>query len=195
MSFAALDSLIAQMEGYGQPGVYATVNNNPGNIKAGSFATANGATGQNGPFAVFPDSTTGFTALDNLMQKYSLGGATLSSLTQQYAPASDGNDPTAYSNFLSKGLGVTPDTPVSSLAGAASPNATPSTTSSGVMSTIAGAVIPGFNLFSTRTVAFVLGIAILIIGLISLSTGKAPQQIVVNTAKAGAKKAAEVAAA
>lgn len=43
-------------------------NNNPGNIEYGDFAKSMGAIGTDGRFAIFPDETTGWTAMETLLQ-------------------------------------------------------------------------------------------------------------------------------
>ena len=92
-------------------------NNNPGNIVYGPYAISQGAIGQNGNFAVFPDASTGTTALGNL-----LGGSTYQSLTvdqaiSRYAPAFE-NNTSAYQSFVSTQLGTSGSTSMSSLSAA-----------------------------------------------------------------------------
>jgi hypothetical protein len=116
---AAIDQAIAQFEGFGNPGTLATVNNNPGNIIAGSFATSYGATGSNSGFAVFPDVASGNAAQDALVQNYINGGASVNDLINAWAPpTAPGNSPAAtqnYSNFVANSLGISPTTPLNTL--------------------------------------------------------------------------------
>jgi len=110
LNYPNIDSLIANFEGFGTPGVPATVNNNPGNLIAGDFSTSHGAIGQSGPFAIFPDVATGTAAQDALVQHYANQGISLDDLLSKWAPAAaPGNSPAglaSYQSFLSQGLGV-----------------------------------------------------------------------------------------
>ncbi len=116
LNYPVIDSLIAQFEGFGQSGKPATVNNNPGNIIASPFATANGAIGTNKGFAVFPDPATGTQAMDNLVQHYDAKGLTIADLIAKWSPGSaPGNTPAgqqSYTDFLSSGLGVPSSTQI-----------------------------------------------------------------------------------
>ena len=206
LAFPKLDDLIGKFEGFGQPGVFATIDNNPGNLVAGPFATAQGATGVNKGFAVFPDAATGLKATDSLVAYMARQGATIQNLVEQWAPpGAPGNSRTgtdAYTNYLSKGMGADKSTPVSSLA---QDRATPDLV--GMLNDSIGAAIPvigavnaakdvygavtgnvaGKSVFTwTRAIAAVIGVASLIVGLVALVVGKDPQTIVINAAKAGA---------
>src|SRR5271157_433787 len=68
-------------------GVWAWVNNNPGNIICGKEATSYGAfAGKcNGGFAIFPDEATGFAAITSFLSARS--EKTLSQMMNIYAPA------------------------------------------------------------------------------------------------------------
>jgi hypothetical protein len=56
------------------PGTRADRNNNPGNIKYGEFAKAQGATGADREgFAIFPDRETGYKAAENLLKEWANG--------------------------------------------------------------------------------------------------------------------------
>lgn len=118
-AYSAIDQTIAQFEGFGKPGTLATVNKNPGNIIAGDFATAHGATGSNAGFAVFPDVATGNAAQDDLVSKYINNGASLSDLISAWSPANaPGNSPSStqnYINFAAGKLNVDPSQPLNSL--------------------------------------------------------------------------------
>ncbi len=68
-------------------------------------------------FAIFPDAATGFAAANDLVAKYAAQGATVDSLINKWAPANaPGNTPQStanYVDYVSKAMGVTPNTPVS----------------------------------------------------------------------------------
>lgn len=121
-NFSAIDQAIAAFEGFGKAGTLATVNNNPGNIIGGQFATNHGATSvdANG-FAVFPDAGTGVGAEDALVTYYANKGATIQDLISSWAPpTAPGNSSTAtnnYINYVSGIVGVSPGTPVSQTSG------------------------------------------------------------------------------
>jgi hypothetical protein len=117
-----LASLIAQFEGYGTPGTIATRQNNPGDIVYGPFAQSQGATGAGARgIAIFPTPEAGFTAENQLIQNIAGSGASIRDMIMQWAPPNaPGNTPAgtdAYVNFVSKGVGSTPDTKVSSILG------------------------------------------------------------------------------
>ena len=116
--YPALDAAIAQVEGFGQPGVPATVNNNPGNLVAGSFASSQGAIGKdsNG-FAIFPNPETGFQALDSNVNYYAQHGFSIQDMLAKWAPASDPrNNPQAYANSVQQITGLDPNAPVANAA-------------------------------------------------------------------------------
>jgi hypothetical protein len=112
LRYPAIDSLIAQFEGFGKDGKPATVNNNPGNIIAGDFANSHGAIGSNGAFAVFPDPTTGTNAMDALVSHYDAKGLNIADLIGKWSPGSaPGNTPAgqqSYTDFVANSLGVSP---------------------------------------------------------------------------------------
>lgn len=104
---------IAQFEGFNISGSVAQRNNNPGNLRASPYATGKDSRG----YAIFPDSQTGWSALDYQLGLYSQRGLTLQEMVNIYAPASDNNSPSSYLSFLESKLGVGPSAPVSSLYG------------------------------------------------------------------------------
>lgn len=72
-------------------------NNNPGNLEYGPFAQAQGATGSDGRFAVFPDQQSGRKAMgEKLFKSDDYKGKNLSAAIAKWAPASDGNDTASY---------------------------------------------------------------------------------------------------
>jgi hypothetical protein len=92
-----------------------TRNNNPGDLRN----TTTGA------FNSYSTPQEGFDALNNDLQTKISGksktgitpDSSLLDFSKIYAPASDNNDPVSYANNLAKKLGVTSDTPISSLSG------------------------------------------------------------------------------
>ena len=89
--------------------------NNPGNIKGGSFASSHGGIGNNGKFAIFPSYPTGYKALIALLYTPNYQSMNVSSVIRAYAPASDNNNPAAYADFITNTLGVSLDTQMSTL--------------------------------------------------------------------------------
>ena len=70
-------------------------NNNPGNIRKGSFADNSGAIGDDGAFAVFPDEKTGFAAVVGLLRSQAYTNLSLKDALFRYAPPVE-NDSDAY---------------------------------------------------------------------------------------------------
>lgn len=111
---ALIDTLaqaIAQMEGFNVSGSIAQRNNNPGNLRASPYAIGKDTNG----YAIFPDSTTGWNALNYQLSLYSQRGMDLEQMINVYAPAGDNNDPNSYLHFITGKLGVGPSTTISSL--------------------------------------------------------------------------------
>jgi hypothetical protein len=81
-------------------------NNNPGNIRAGAFATSMGAIGENGGFAVFPSMEMGRKAADTLLKGKSYANLSAAQAINRWAPASDNNDPAAYAASIAKQTGL-----------------------------------------------------------------------------------------
>lgn len=106
---------ITRIEGY-YPGSVAYRNNNPGNLMY--VGQAGAVLAPEGFFAKFPTAAAGRAALENQIQIYADRGLTISGMTAIYAPKGHGNnDPVAYANAIAGKLGVSPDTPLSSLDG------------------------------------------------------------------------------
>jgi hypothetical protein len=125
----------AQMEGWGKPGVWATINNNPGNVRScpGQIGTAGG-------FAVMPSAAAGWVCLDNETQRRIDAGATLQEFYAGYplgctcgvnssnpcqicgyAPAADANNPLGvYAPFVASNVGIPVDVPLDTLESAPS---------------------------------------------------------------------------
>jgi RHS repeat-associated protein len=97
-------------------GTHAFRDNNPGNIRAGNFATANGAIGTDNGFAIFPNSGTGFQAMSNLLSGPSYQKLTVDQAISRYAPPSE-NNTAAYQAAIRTAVGVSGNTPMSALNG------------------------------------------------------------------------------
>ena len=111
----SISQAIAQMEGYNTPGTLAARNNNPGNLRSGP-----GQIGTSGGFAVFPDASTGWAALNNQVQLNIDRGLTLNEffagkpgLYAGFAPSADSNNPTQYAQFVAGRVGIDPNSPIS----------------------------------------------------------------------------------
>ncbi|HHK8874963.1 TPA: hypothetical protein ACQZB3_000543 [Escherichia coli] len=84
-------------------------NNNPGNIEAGQN-NWEGQTGSDGRFAKFVTPEHGIRALGkNLLAYGDKGFDTVNEIVNRWAPASDGNNTTAYVKALCEQLSVKPD--------------------------------------------------------------------------------------
>jgi hypothetical protein len=95
-------------------GSLAWRDNNPGNIRAGAFATAEGAIGQNNGFAVFPDLQSGTAALASLLDGPGYQGLSVDEAIAKYAPPSE-NNTGAYQAAVEAQMGVSGGTTLSSL--------------------------------------------------------------------------------
>ncbi len=90
-------------------------NNNPGNIEFGPFARSMGAIGTDGRFAVFPSYDAGRQAKASLLfdsPKYNT--KTIAGAIKRYAPPTE-NNTSRYVRAVTNALGLTKDTPLSSL--------------------------------------------------------------------------------
>ena len=85
-------------------------NNNPGNIRDGTFAKSQpGYAGSNKGFAVFASVQDGFNAQVKLLRSYyDRGIDTVSKVINRYAPSSE-NNTGAYINDVSSALGINPN--------------------------------------------------------------------------------------
>jgi hypothetical protein len=118
--YKSLDEAMASFEGFGSPGSIATRQHNPGDISCGSFASSHGASGcGSSHIAIFPDETTGWHAMDSLVNQYGETGYSLSDLIYKWSPPNaPGNTPESTANYLSAVTGklnVPSDIPVSKL--------------------------------------------------------------------------------
>lgn len=89
-------------------------NNNPGNIEFGPFAQSQGAIGNDGRFAVFPDEQTGMNALLALLRGSGYRELTLNDSMYRYAPPGE-NDTGGYVGVIRKRTGLNPDRRMGSL--------------------------------------------------------------------------------
>ena len=83
-------------------------NNNPGNIIGGKFATSQGAIGNDGRFAIFPDEATGSAALTNLLRSDGYKDLTVADAMKKYAPPAE-NDTAGYTAAVEKATGLSGD--------------------------------------------------------------------------------------
>lgn len=92
----------------------ADTNNNPGNIRDGTWAQSQlGYVGSNKGFAVFDSASSGFAALNNLLQNYWNKGLTsVDSIISKWAPPSE-NNTSNYVNTVSNWLHVDPNATLS----------------------------------------------------------------------------------
>ena len=81
---------------------------------AGGFSGRHGAIGNDGRLAVFPGVGTGRGALDSLLHSPKYMNMTVSGALAVFAPPSE-NNTAAYQQFKQNVVGVSPNTPVSSL--------------------------------------------------------------------------------
>lgn len=77
---------VAREEGFYVQGTRPNRNNNPGDIEAGRFATAHGATDSDGRFAIFPDIKAGFKAMAALFLAPAYINLTVAQALNRWAP-------------------------------------------------------------------------------------------------------------
>jgi hypothetical protein len=77
-------------------------NNNPGNIIKGSWARRQGAIGDDGKFAIFPDVETGRKAKKSLLTGKYGEYDSIRKMIRVYAPKSDNNDPEKYADHIER---------------------------------------------------------------------------------------------
>jgi hypothetical protein len=103
---------ITHLEGGDRPGTLPTRLNNPGDLmfarQAGAIAhPVKGADGKTRVFAEFPTLEAGRRALAKQIGLNASRGDTLAQFIGHYAPASDGNNESAYLRGVMKSLGET----------------------------------------------------------------------------------------
>lgn len=89
-------------------------NNNPGNIVKGPYCDGQGAIGDDGTFAIFPDEQKGFDAIVTLLGRPTYVDRTLRGAIHRYAPPHE-NDSDGYAAFVSQQTGLAPDTVLNTL--------------------------------------------------------------------------------
>lgn len=99
---------IARQEGFGVAGARPTRDDNPGDIVYGRWAAAHGAT-QDGRFAKWTTVQDGVEAERKLLIDDYLG-LTVRQALNKWAPASDGNNVSAYEANVCEWTGLTPET-------------------------------------------------------------------------------------
>ena len=90
-------------------GTRAWRNNNPGCIRGGDFARSQGAIGNAGGFAVFPDEQTGMNAICALLRSERYRNKTIASAISIYAPTFE-NNTAAYQGKLRHLTGISLNT-------------------------------------------------------------------------------------
>ena len=95
-------------------GTHPFRDNNPGDITAGPFTSRNGQLGTDGRFAVFPGAGTGRQALHTLFTGAGYFNLSINAAVARYAPSME-NNTAGYQQFLTNVLGVSGNTPLSSL--------------------------------------------------------------------------------
>jgi RHS repeat-associated protein len=91
--------------------------NNPGDIRSGDFANANGAIGNDKGIAIFPTAATGSQALTTLLNGSSYQKLTLDQAVARFAPPSE-NNTAAYQAAARGAVGVSGSTGLSALSSA-----------------------------------------------------------------------------
>ncbi|HLH36015.1 MAG TPA: hypothetical protein VKX41_15185 [Alloacidobacterium sp.] len=99
---------IARQEGWSVIGARCRRNNNPGNIRFGSFAYRLGAREQDDAgFAIFPSEAQGWQALRELLEA-NYKGLTIAQAIGRYAPSGE-NNTQAYIAHVCAWTGLSPD--------------------------------------------------------------------------------------
>ena len=80
-------------------------NNNPGNIRYGTFAISHGAIGHAGGFAVFATEQDGANALDALMSSHSYTILTIDQAIAKFSPSTE-NDPVRHAQNIARISGL-----------------------------------------------------------------------------------------
>lgn len=95
-------------------GSRAWLNQNPGNIRYSEFTRQNGAIGQAGGFAVFPDEQTGAAAIGKLLKSKNYINLSIRDAISRYAPAFE-NNTAAYHRSIEESTGLNLNTPIKNL--------------------------------------------------------------------------------
>lgn len=105
-----LAQLIARQEGFGVSGAIPTVRHNPGDLTHAPHASHEGI--EPDAVGIEPDDAEGWADLERQLQLYADRQMTLRAAIYAYAPPAE-NDTESYLDFICRGLGCAPDTPVS----------------------------------------------------------------------------------
>lgn len=91
--------------------------NNPGNMKDGSFARSQGSIGvdQDKRFAIFPSPEAGWAAMDARLKTADWQNTSVDKAIEAWAPKNDGNDTEKYKRQVRAALGVAGATRISQL--------------------------------------------------------------------------------
>jgi hypothetical protein len=111
---------IQKQEGW-LPGSVSQRNNNPGNLKCAGQPGLVGCDPSG--FAIFPDYSTGYQALQNQITLDASRGLSIADFMAKYAPASDSNDPAGYAAKIAAASGLSVSDPLSlALGGSSAPS-------------------------------------------------------------------------
>jgi hypothetical protein len=99
-----------------QPGTFAWLNNNPGNITAGggNYGQYQGKVNWH-DFLIFPTAQIGFDAIRKLLKGPAYSNLSILAAMRKYAPATDGNRPDDYAAQVAAEAGVSVNTIVGTL--------------------------------------------------------------------------------
>jgi hypothetical protein len=168
----------------GSAGVGASLNN-IGAMKFAPWETAYGATPTPSGFAAFPSLQDSFNAAKARVAQLIAGGASITDLVNTWAPPSDGNktNPARIADMSGK-TGLDPKAPIKDQSsGADSESGSGSGIVGGLIDSALGAALGATGI--DQVVAFVVGLVLVIIGLLSLKTA---QQVIVQPAMQGLKQ-------
>ena len=76
--------------------------NNPGNIKDSPFTRDNGAIGEYKGFAVFPNLSTGYSAMVKLLKGGKYKNEKVQNFISRYSPKEDKNDTKKYKKYIKR---------------------------------------------------------------------------------------------
>jgi RHS repeat-associated protein len=118
-STSGMDTTINTWGNYSQTtqfnhGTHPFRDNNPGDIVSGGFVNRHGAIGADGRFGVFTSAGQGRAALDALLHSPAYSSLSVNAAVAKYAPAFE-NNTAGYAQFLQNAVGVSGNTPLSSL--------------------------------------------------------------------------------
>ena len=95
-------------------GTHPFRDNNPGDILSGGFVNRHGAIGADGRFGVFTSAGRGKAALDALLHSPAYSSLSVNDAISKFAPSFE-NNTAGYQQFLQNVVGVSGNTPLSSL--------------------------------------------------------------------------------